>query len=335
MSALVDNSFISVLPWSSSDRENRLFSRISQTMLVLTVLFALIVSWQQLPELARAEKEKLPPQLTRILTPRKIEAPKPLPEPKVIPAKQEEIKPPDTAKPPKAAEKTPVEVKKPIDKAKPKLEPKPPTEAELAKKAQDKARQSGLLALQDELASMRSELSINNLANTEQIKGAGQAEHTQRAFVGKKVAGNSGGLDTSKLSSDIGSKGQLAGRKTTEYQAPNEGLASLAARQRVVDDAVQGNRDLESIRKVLDTNKGAIYGIYRRALRQDPSLQGKVTVKLVIEPDGSVSAVSLLSSELNMPELEDKLLARIALINFGTQNAARTVLDYAFNFLPF
>lgn len=331
MSTLVEDRFVSVLPWSSSDRENRTFSRISKFMLLLTVVFALLVRWQQLPELARAEKEKLPPQLTRILAPRKVEAPKPLPEPKVIPDKKEEIKPAEKSKPPKEVEKKPLAVKKPMEKAKVKV----PTKAELAKNAQQKAKQSGLLALQDELASMRSEVNINNLANTEQIKGAGQAEQTQRAFVGKKVAGNSGGVDTTKLSSDIGSKGQLAGRKTTEYQAPNEGLASLAAKELVTEDTVVGNRDLESIRKVLDTNKGAIYSIYRRALRQDPGLQGKVTVNLVIEPDGSVSTIKIVSSELNMPELEDKLLARIALINFGSQNAARTVLDYSFNFLPF
>jgi periplasmic protein TonB len=331
MTVLAEDRFVSVLPWSSSDRENRTFSRISQAMLLLTVVFALIVRWQQLPEVPRAEKEKLPAQLTRILTPRKVEAPKPLPEPMVIPDKKEEIKQPEKPQPPKEVEKKPVEVKKPADKPKLKL----PTKAELAKKAQEKAKQSGLLALQDELASMRSEVNINNLANTQQIKGAGQAEQTQRAFIGKKVAGSSGGVDTSKLSSDIGSKGQLVGRKTTEYVAPNEGLASLAAQQLVTEDEVVGNRDLESIRKVLDTNKAVIYAIYRRALRQDPSLQGKVTVNLVIEPDGSVSAAKLVSSELKMPELEDKLLARIALINFGSQNAVRTVLDYSFNFLPF
>lgn len=331
MIVLAEDRFVTVLPWSSSDRENRTFSRISQAMLLFTVVFALIVRWQQLPEVPRAEKEKLPPQLTRIITPRKVEAPKPLPEPKVIPDKKEEIKQVEKPLPPKEVEKKPVVVKKPEEKPTLKL----PTKAELAKKAQDKARQSGLLALQDELASMRSEVNISNLANTEQIKGAGQAEQTQRAFVGKKVAGSSGGVDTSKLSSDIGSKGQLAGRKTTEYQAPNEGLASLAAKQLITDDEVVGNRDLESIRKVLDTNKGAIYSIYRRALRQDTSLQGKVTVNLVIEPDGSVSAIKLVSSELNMSDLEAKLLARIALVNFGEQKAVQTVLDYSFNFLPF
>ena len=127
----------------------------------------------------------------------------------------------------------------------------------------------------------------------------------------------------------------MAGRKTTEYVAPNEGLASLAAKQIVTEDSILGNRDTESIRKVLDANKGAIYAIYRKALRSDPSLQGKVTVKLSIEPNGGVSKVELVFSELDSKGVENKLLRRIKLINFGDQNVTKTILDYSFNFLPF
>jgi hypothetical protein len=179
---------------------------------------------------------------------------------------------------------------------------------------------------------MRNGMNINNLADTDAILGAGAAAKPQRKFIGKKV---SGGVDTSRLSSDIGSRGELAGRKTTEYVAPNEGLASLAAKQLVTEDTVLGSRSIESIRKVLDANKGAIYAIYRRALRQDPSLEGKVTVNLEISPNGAISVIKLVFSELESAELEKKLLSRIRLVNFGEQQVTQTVLDYSFNFLPF
>lgn len=333
---LVPNAFITVLPWSSSELENKRFKTITAIVLVITLAFAAVVKWQELPERPRAEKEKVPAQLTRLMTPRKVEPPKPIPIPEPaalepVPPKVEEPKP----VPPKL-----VEPKKVEPKEEKKVPPKPvkvkvPTQAEITEQAKTKAKQSGLLAFRDDLASMRDNASLNNLADTDTIKGAGASNQTQRKFIGKKVAGNSGGVNTSNLTTNIGSRGELAGRKNTEYVAPSEGLASLAAKQIITEDSVVGSRETESIRKVLDANKGAIYAIYRKALRSDPSLQGKVTVKLSIEPSGAVSKVELVFSELDSEDVENKLLSRIKLVNFGEQNVTATILDYSFNFLPF
>jgi protein TonB len=325
----VPNAFITVLPWSSSELENRRFNTLTAVVLFITLAFAAVVKWQELPERARVEKEKVPAQLTRLMTPRKVEPPKPVapkPEPKI-----EKSKPvsPKAAEPKKTA---PKEVKKAPPKP---VKVKVPTQAEITNQAKTKAKQSGLLAFQDDLASMRDNINLNNLADTDTIKGAGASNQTQRKFVGKKVAGNSGGVNTSNLTTNIGSRGELAGRKSTEYVAATEGLASLAAKQFETEDSVLGSRKTESIRKVLDANKGAIYAIYRKALRSDPSLQGKVTVKLSIEPNGGVSKVELVFSELDSKSVENKLLSRIKSINFGEQNVTMTILDYSFNFLPF
>lgn len=346
MSTLVEPVYNSVLPWSSSVTENQRFTKITYAALAVTLVFSAAVKWQRLPEQPRAEKEKLPPQLVKIIQRKDVPPPAPI----VLPKPIEVVKQPEKKEPPKVEKKPEPkpeikEKSKPIEKPKvvkvePKPEPKPvpkpePTKAELTQKARETAKESGLLAFQDDLASMRSDLSLSNNAQTEQIKGAGQSDQTQRQFIGKKVAKTSGGLDTSKLSSDIGSRGSLAGRKTTEFVAPNEGFASLAAKQIQAEETVIGDRDIESIRKVLDANKGAIYAIYRRALRKDPSLQGKVNIRLVIEPNGSVSSASIVDSELEAPALESKLLSRIKLISFGDQNVTQTTLEYGFNFLPF
>ncbi|TDF34670.1 AgmX/PglI C-terminal domain-containing protein [Alteromonadaceae bacterium M269] len=348
MSTIAEPVFNSVLPWSSGENENKRFTKITYTALAVTLTFSAVVKWQQLPEQPRAEKEKLPPQLVKIIKQKEVVPPPPIVKPKP----PEVVKQPEKVEPPKVEKKPepkPEPKQKPVEKVKPKpvekpkvvkADPKPvpkpePTKEELTQKARETAKESGLLAFQDDLASMRSDLSLSNNAQTEQIKGAGQSDQTQRQFIGKKVAKTSGGLDTSKLSSDIGSRGNLAGRKTTEFVAPNEGFASLAAKQIEAEETVIGDRDVESIRKVLDANKGPIYAIYRRALRKDPSLQGKVNVRLVIEPNGSVSSATIIDSELEAPALESKLLARIKLISFGEQNVTQTTLEYGFNFLPF
>ncbi|NCP65702.1 MAG: AgmX/PglI C-terminal domain-containing protein [Paraglaciecola sp.] len=323
--------FVSQLPWSSSAIENRRFGQITLVVLVLTLLLAALVKWQELPERPRAEKEKVPPQLTRIVKPVKVEPPKPLEPPKPVVIPEPEVKKPEPERKPPPPVNTPEVTKKTPEPVKVKV----PSQAELTELAKQKAQQSGLLALQDELASMRDNLSVNNLAATDSIKGAGSSDETQRKFIGKTVSNASGGVDTSRLSTNTGSKGELAERKNTEYVAPIEGIASLAAQQVNEEESVVGNRSTESIRRVLDTNKGGIYAIYRRALRNDASLQGKLTVNLQIEADGTVSAIKVISSELNSAELEQDLINRIKLINFGKQAVSQTLLDYSFNFLPF
>jgi outer membrane biosynthesis protein TonB len=332
---LPENSFVTLLPWSSSEGENKRFSFIVALVLCVTLLFAALVKWQELPERPRAEKEKVPAQLTRLMTAKKIPEPKPVivkPEPKPSPSPEPKVEKPKPVEP----KKVPPEPAKPATKVPPKpVKVKVPTQAEITEQAKTKAKQSGLLAFQDDLASMRDNPSLNNLADTDTIKGAGSSNQTQRQFIGKKVSGASGGVNSSNLSSNIGAKGELAGRKNTEYVAPSEGLASLAAKETVTEATVLGSRNVESIRKVLDANKGAIYAIYRRALRSDPSLQGKLTVKLSIDPAGAVSEVALVFSELGSTEVESKLLKRISLVNFGEQAVTQTFLEYSFNFLPF
>ena len=117
--------------------------------------------------------------------------------------------------------------------------------------------------------------------------------------------------------------------------AATQGEAALATQRVKKEQQVVGNRNLDEIRQVLDANKGAVYSLYRRALRQDPSIEGKLTVKLVIAPNGSLLSVTLVDDELNAPELVAKLITRIQMINFGSANVMQTELEYSYNFLPF
>ena len=64
---------------------------------------------------------------------------------------------------------------------------------------------------------------------------------------------------------------------------------------------------------MFDRNKGAIYALYTRALRERPELQGKVVLEFTIAPSGEVTACRVVSSELSDPELERKIVARVRL----------------------
>ncbi len=96
----------------------------------------------------------------------------------------------------------------------------------------------------------------------------------------------------------------------------------------------KASRSIEEIKLVFERNKGAIYAIYNRALREDPALQGKVVLSLTIAPSGQVVDLKIASSELRAPELEAKLLARIRQFDFGAKDVAQMVVTWPVDFLP-
>ena len=98
--------------------------------------------------------------------------------------------------------------------------------------------------------------------------------------------------------------------------------------------SARASRSIEDVKLVFDRNKGSIYAIYNRALREEPSLQGKVVLELTIAPSGTVTAAHIVSSELHTPDLEGKLLARIRQFDFGGKDVEVMVVKWPVDFLP-
>ena len=99
-------------------------------------------------------------------------------------------------------------------------------------------------------------------------------------------------------------------------------------------EGAAGRRDMESIRRTIENAKGSVYAMYAKALRDHPDLNGKFVFELVVEPDGTVSRLKLIKSDLNMPDLEQKMLNRIGGINFGREDVAPTRVQYTFVMIP-
>jgi hypothetical protein len=95
-----------------------------------------------------------------------------------------------------------------------------------------------------------------------------------------------------------------------------------------------GGRDMESIRSTLEKAKSSVYTLYQRALLDHPNLAGKFTFSMVIEPNGSISKLKLVASELGLAELDASILDRIRQVNFGAKDASPTVVEYKFVFFP-
>ena len=188
------------------------------------------------------------------------------------------------------------------------------------------------MALSDELSDLRD--TTPKLSKSKKLsKGATQAKTVKRSILTSNVASSdSGGIDVSSLSTGVG-RSSLEGRTTTQVESPVDQVAQNA---RVESDkrSKKPSRSYEEVSLVFDKNKGAIYSIYNRALRKDPTLEGKIVIEITIDPAGSVISVKIVSSELNSPALEKKLITRIKLFNFGPKNVETLIVTYPIDFLP-
>ena len=301
------------LPWSVRTPDRKVFTNWLTGLLVIVTVCAVAIAFTPAPEVEREELEQLPPQLARIV----LEKPKPAPPPPPPPepeVKKEEPEPvPEEPKPLPKEETTPVPQPKVAD-------------------AKEKAAVSGLLAFKDAFSDMRDAVDVSKLQDTGAIqRGAGTAATVDRSLLTSKHATRSAGVNVAALSRETGGVA-LAGRETTKVEAPEEVLPEGATKAPKEVDPRQ--RSIEEIRRVFDSNKGAIFAIYNRALRSNPALQGKVVLELVIDPNGRVMDCKVVATELNDEALVAKIINRIRLFDFGVRDVRTTTISYPVHFLP-
>jgi TonB family protein len=97
---------------------------------------------------------------------------------------------------------------------------------------------------------------------------------------------------------------------------------------------VGASRTDEEIQIVFDRYKASFYRLYNRELRNNPTLQGQMVLRLTIEPDGSVSMCVLQSSDMNAPELAAQVVSRVRTMNFGAKDVQALTIVYPIDFLP-
>lgn len=313
------------LPWSSSGKNDGRFARILLVLFTIFLLLTIVIVLVDLPEIPREEKERLPPQLARIVL------------------EKQELPPPKPVEPPKAEEKIPEEKPEDLPKQEPeqklpeekKPEPQPverPQPVKTVEQARETAKVSGLLQFQDELMDMRDIIDTSTVESSNLALGDAQAAQVDRSAVTSGVTGTSGGINPAALSRDTGGVA-LSGRETTQVTSE----LATATRKAAETGSGEGGktRSEEEMSKVMDQHKGAIFQIYNRALRQNAALQGRVVMNIIIEPSGRIADVVIVTSELKDPELEAALIRRIRMISFPVSTSViRTTLRQTFDFLP-
>ncbi|MEJ2621670.1 MAG: AgmX/PglI C-terminal domain-containing protein [Candidatus Thiodiazotropha sp.] len=311
------------LPWNNTSADERRFHLIIVTALFISMILGLLIPMIELPEKQRFKKQTLPPRLARLILEQKQTPP---PKPKKV-VKKELPKPKKKEKKPEVKKK-PEPKKKPVEQV---AKKKPSAEA-----VRKKAASSGLLAFADQLADLREDPVVSSVKAAQKVSKEGRKTYTsQRSIISSGATKGSGGINTAALSRETGGSG-LSNRSTTQVESKDitQGSEAAANNRGAKGKSHKGNRTREEIQLVFDQNKGAVYALYNRALRKDPSLRGKVVVELTISPAGKVSKCRIISSELNNPKLERKLVSRIKLFKFPSKNVETAVVSYPIDFLP-
>ena len=311
------------LPWGAEQGEGQRFYLALVLMVVVFLPPALLIPALDLPEPERSEAEEIPPQLARLIEEREP------PEPEVVQAPEPEPEPELQQREPEPVEQTPAEIVKAPEPEKPEPTPEQASENEM-EKAREKASRSGLLAMKDTLASMRSsepEVQKTLSANVDGSKVM-SADTSADQNAAAALAGSGGVQQAQGMTRDVA----VADHDVRQVDVADE-AASPAAQQQVAD-AGASTRSMRNIKTVFDANKTSLNAMVGREQRKDPLLHGKILLKLVIEPDGSVSSCEVVDSELNYPKLEQRIAMRVRLFNFGAADVERRELNFPLDFLP-
>ena len=311
MSVLVYRSYI--LPWTRLDEDEGQFRKILAIAMAVAIIFSVVIPFISLPKVDEYKVEELPPRLAQLL----LEKQKPKPVPKKIEKKKEKKK---------------EEKKKEKKKEKPKKKVEKPKVDKVAE-ARKKAASSGLLAFADDLADLRDKPLTKSLNKSKPLAKGATAARVKKRNILTSGTTSSGGIDTSNLSSGVG-RSALTGRETTHVESPVDMVAKAGPQVAAEGGSGKPSRTFEEVTLVFDRNKGAIFSLYSRALRKDPTLQGKVVLEITIAATGRVISCKVISSELNNKKLERKLVGRVKLLNFGARDVEEMIVTYPIDFLP-
>ena len=297
-----------LMPWELSAETDARFQRIVRIFLSVFLLIGVVMPYLPLSEFVTKTVEEPAPRLATLIFEVRQTPPAPVP-----------LSKPKIPEPKKQVKATPKKVKPaPV---KPKIS------------ARKQAEQAGLLAMKDELADMRQNTVNNNIKKASKLSQAGgRARSTDRALLTSGTTRSSGGIQTANLSRNTASS-QLAERATTQVHSPSANVAGGGTTASSRGERSTG-RSIEEIQIVFDRNKSAIFSVYNRALRKNPSLQGKVVLELTIAPSGKVTRCVLVYSELQDAVLGKKISQRVKLFKFEAKDVSEVTITYPIEFLP-
>jgi hypothetical protein len=302
------------MPWTWGGEDDRRFSKSLLSTLAVCLLLALLLSLIPLP-VTQAPQEIPPEQVLHIT----MALPRPPPPPRVLP------------QPPKLA------VQKPIEKPTPQQARKPPTEEPVkpAVETPVEPKPAGLMVFKERLAALADTKIDPALGAKATINNASSSSGTpERAMLTSSAPGSSGGINLAAVSRGLGGGSERNAIHGGALTQASSGIGTGAAAARPVSGGPGPGRTDEEIQIVFDRHKAQLYRLYNLELRRDPTLQGKIILRLTIEPDGSVSLCQLHGTNMNAPDLAAQVVERVKTFNFGAKVVPPVTIIYPIDFLP-
>lgn len=313
------------LPWSSHAGQERKFHRLLGIVMAITFFLSVVWPWIPTPERDPNVIEEIPPRIAKLLLEQR---PPPPPPPKPV-----EPEPEPEPEADKVTEPEPEQVAEEPPPPEPEPEPAPEPEVDLQAVAREQA-QAALLPFTEDLAKLADSDVLETVADNRPLTSSvGEAQRNERSMITSKVGTASSGINTATMSRNTGGSG-LAGRTTTTVASPVAAVGEAGSGARRTGTSGKASRSREEIELVFDKNKGAIFALYNRALRMDPSLEGKLVLRLTIAPNGQVTACEVVSSELGDDELERKLVQRVLLFKFDARDVEPITTTKPIDFFP-
>ncbi|TQV76943.1 AgmX/PglI C-terminal domain-containing protein [Aliikangiella marina] len=307
------------LPWSPNAQQEEKFFKWTRNTFVVLAIFFVIIPWLPVFEQAYQAPEKEIVKTKVVLEAAKIDPPKPKP-----------VKPKPIVKPkPKATPKA----QAPKDKV---VKDKRSSTAASKKQSQKTVinKTQGLDNISSQLNALRGTLNVAGMKK----KKISTNKKGVVATVNRNITGeNRATTESLGLDADDNIMKSTSVKLAAHETASVEGVVSsegVNGGNSTHGSFISGQRDSESIRRTMDRNKGLLNALYQRRLNESPDMHGKFRFELVIEPNGDISNIRLISSELKMADLETALLSKIRVINFGVADVTTTKVIYTYNFLP-
>jgi len=245
--------------------------------------------------------------------------------------------------PPKEEPKPKVEPQKVAETPQPK--PTPTRLAKVEKKVEEiapetPAKEEGILAFRSKLSAAKDDQVINRLGQQARIDNSdyNSTGRAERSMLTTSTPGSSGGINLSSLSRGTGGAGSngngMAGVQTTRASSAIAAVGTPGGDRPLSGDGASPARTDEEIQIVFDRYKAALYRLYNKELRKDPTLRGQMVLHLTIEPDGSVSMCELKSTDMAAPDLTAQVIERVKTFEFGAKAVPAITIFYPIDFLP-
>jgi outer membrane biosynthesis protein TonB len=308
-----------VMPWSRGyEEDDRSRKSVLASLLVCLALGGLF----NIVDLPIPEREKLIEVPERVAKLVREELPPPKPEPVIEEPEPEPEEPELAEETPPEPEEIPETVEQPV------VAESAPVDTK------EQVKSKGILAFRDSFAK-RADLDTNaKLGSQARLSTAGENSvgRPQRSMVTTSAPGSSGGINLSNISRDVGGGGD--GIEGVAVSRVASSIGGGEGPDRPLSAGVVAGRTDEEIQIVFDRYKAALYRMYNRELRKDPTLRGQLVLRLTIEPDGSVSMCALQSSDMDAPVLAQQVVERVKTFDFGAKDVAAMTIIYPIDFLP-